>query len=211
MKSEFILFDFDGVIASTFRMCFDIVRQANPSETKQSFRQRFVANTSNREITSLAMAAGIDFFSEYSNRILDQSLVNGLTDVLEFIGENFTTIIVSSTTSVPIKKYLDHHDLSKYFSALFCNDIPTPKSEKFKIIIKHFQTEPSECVFITDTLGDIKEAHKVRIPSIGVTWGYHDEAIIRSGNPVTTIDYPTQLKGAIEEALDFSGEYDEVH
>lgn len=211
MKSEFILFDFDGVVASTFHMCFDIVHQANPSETEQSFKQRFVANTSNNEITSLATAAGIDFFNEYADRILDQSLVNGLTDVLDFVSENFTTILVSSTTSPPIKKYLDHYNLTKYFSALFCNDIPTAKSEKFNIIIKHYRIKPSECVFVTDTLGDIKEAHKVRIPSVGVTWGYHDEAMIRSGNPVATIDYPTQLKGAIEEALDFSGEYEERH
>ena len=211
MKSEFILFDFDGVIAQTFNMCFDIIHQANQSETKQIFKQRFTNNMSSQEITNLASSAGIDFFSEYSNKILDQPLTNGIVDGLEFISENFTTILVSSTTSPPIKKYINHHNLTKYFSALFCNDIPTTKSEKFQIIIKHFNTEPSECVFITDTLGDIKEAHKVKIPSIGVTWGYHDEVMIRSGNPVATIDYPTQLKGAIEEALDFSGEYDEVH
>ena len=211
MKSEFILFDFDGVITSTFHMCLDIIRQANPNETEESLKQRFVANTSNHEITSLVTAAGIDFFSEYSDKILDQPLVSGLTDVLEFISENFTTIIVSSTTSPPIKKYLEHHNLTKHFSALFCNDIPTDKSEKFKIIIQHYKIKNSECVFITDTLGDIKEAHKVKIPSVGVTWGYHDETMIRSGNPVATIDYPTQLKGAIEEALDFSEEYNERH
>jgi phosphoglycolate phosphatase len=211
MKSEFILFDFDGVVVSTFKMCLDIVRRANADETEQTLKQRFLSGDSTHDITSLADSAGIDFFAEYSKNILDQPVVNGLTDVLEFVSQNFTTILVSSTTSPPIKKYLDHNDLTKYFSALFCNDIPTPKSDKFKIIIDHFKIKPSECVFITDTVGDIREAHKVKIPSVGVTWGYHDEDMIREGNPVATIDYPTQLKGAIEEALDFSGEYNERH
>lgn len=211
MKSEFILFDFDGVIADTFGMTLDIIRQANPDETEQVFKQRFVGNSSNKEIIDLTTVAGVDFFNEYADRILDQPVVNGLTDVLDFVSENFTTILVSSTITAPIKKYLEHYNLTKYFSALFCNDIPTSKSEKFQIIIKHYKIKPSECVFITDTMGDIKEAHKVKIPSVGVTWGYHDEAMIRASNPVATIDYPTQLKGAIEEALDFSGEYEERH
>jgi phosphoglycolate phosphatase len=211
MKSEFILFDFDGVIADTFQMCFNIVRQANPSETEQTFKQRFITNSDNCEIPNLTTSAGIDFFKEYSSRILDQPPANNIADALKFISENFTTILVSSTTSPPIKKYIDHHNLANCFSAIFCNDIPTSKSEKFKIILQHYRTAPSECVFVTDTLGDIKEAHKVNIPSVGVTWGYHDQALLQSGNPVTIIDYPTQLKGAIEEALDFSGEYDEIH
>lgn len=211
MKSEFILFDFDGVIVSTFQMCLDIVKRANPGETKQTFKQRFATGDGTKEITSLAASAGIDFFNEYSDKILNQSTVSGLTDVLDFVSENFTTILVSSTTSPPIKKYLEQHNLAKYFSALFCNDIPTPKEDKFNIIISHYKIKPSECVFVTDTMGDIREAHKVKIPSVGVTWGYHDEDMIREGNPVATIDYPTQLKGAIEEALDFSGEYNERH
>jgi len=210
MESEFTLIDFDGVITNTFQLCLDIVTKALPDETEQTLKQRF-ATTDSYNIPRLVESANMDFFQEYTDRILDQPLTNGITDVLEFINANFTTILVSSTTSPPIKKYLQHHNLAGYFSAMFCNDVPTSKADKFKIILQHFKTKPSECVFITDTAGDIQQAHLVNIPSIGVTWGYHDETTLQSANPATTVDYPTQLKGAIEETLDFSGEYDEVH
>jgi len=209
MKSEFVLLDFDGVIADTFQLCLSIVQNAQPSETPLSFRDRFTLDTSRSETLNQTDQAGVDFFREYSHKILDQPVVPGISDVLEFIGENFTTILVTSTTSPPVKKFLAHHQLTNHFSALFCNDVPSLKSAKFKLILSHYKIEPSECVFVTDTVGDIKEAHSVNIPSVAVTWGYHDEDTLAKGNPVTIIDYPTQLKGAIEEALDFSLEYDE--
>ena len=47
--------------------------------------------------------------------------------------------------------------------------------------------------FITDTLGDIKEANKVGIESIGITWGYQDKAKLQKGNPKKIVDTPTEL------------------
>lgn len=209
MKSEFVLMDFDGVIADTFDLCFGIVSKANPAETEDGFRQRFVGGDGPQGVVKLTSSAGIDFFKEYSDHILEQPLANGMEDALEYIGENFTLILVTASISAPVKRYLKHHDLAKYFSAIFCDDVHTSKTEKIHIIHKHYKAEPSECVFVTDSLADIKEASAAEVPSIGVTWGYHDEEMLQRGNLVTIIDYPSQLKGAIEETLDFSGEYDE--
>src|SRR3989338_752323 len=209
MQSEFVLIDFDGVIVDSFRLCFDIVSRLNPQESEQSFRQRFARDSSRADMLQKLSHAGFDFFTEYSKGIIDRPLIAGMADALEFIGANFTTILVSSTTSPPIKQYLQKHHLARYFSAIFSNDFPNLKSDKFSLLLQHYQVQPTECVFITDTLGDIMEAQQVLIPCIGVTWGYHNESLLKQGNPQSIIDYPSQLKGAIEEALDFSLEYDE--
>jgi phosphoglycolate phosphatase len=209
MQSEFVLMDFDGVIVDSFNLCLSIVSQTNPSETDQTFRERFTRDSSRANLLESLSNAGSDFFTEYSKKIIDQPLFPGIADALEFIGGNFTTILVSSSISPPIKQYLQQHNLTRHFSALFCNDIPNLKADKFKLLLQHYQVKPTECVFVTDTLGDILEAKHVLIPSIGVTWGYHPAALLREGNPQAVIDYPSQLKGAIEEAMDFSVEYDE--
>jgi len=209
MQSEFVLIDFDGVIVDSFRLCYDLVSKINPTESPQSFRQRFALDQSRADMLQALSSAGFDFFTEYSKNIVDQPMISGIADELEFIGANFTTIIVSSTTSPPIKQYLQKNHLSRHFSAIFSNDFPNLKSDKLSLLLQHYQVQPTECVFITDTLGDIREAQRVHIPCIGVTWGYHDELLLQQGNPQAIIDYPSQLKGAIEEALDFSNEYDE--
>lgn len=209
MQSEFVLIDFDGVIVDSFQLCFNIVSQINPGESEQLFRQRFARDKSRAQLLQSFSNAGFDFFTAYAQGIVDQPIVPGIVDALEFIGANFTTILVSSTTSPPIKQYLQQHNLTRHFSAIFSNDIPNLKSDKFSLLLQHYQVQPTECVFITDTLGDIMEAKHVRIPCIGVTWGYHDEQLLQPGHPQAIIDYPSQLKGAIEEALDFSLEYDE--
>lgn len=209
MQSEFVLIDFDGVIVDSFQLCYSIVSKVITDETKQTFRQRFTSDSDRAVMLQKLSDAGLDFFTEYAKLIVDQPPVAGIDDALEFIGANFTTILVSSTTSPPIKTFLQVHRLAQHFSALFCNDFPNLKADKFALILQHYQIKPTECVFITDTLGDIIEAQHVHIPCIAVTWGYHDARLLQTGHPQAIIDYPNQLKGVIEEALDFSSEYDE--
>jgi len=42
--------------------------------------------------------------------------------------------------------------------------------------VVHFQLQANECIFITDTVGDVKDAKKLNIPTILVSWGYQDES-----------------------------------
>ncbi len=207
MKSEYVLMDFDGVIADTFDMCLAIACKVWPEITAAQYRARFYGdiNTTVQEI----MAGGVNFFEEYDAQILKQPLVAGMEEALKYIGANFSMILVSSTVSEPIKKFLRYHKMLTYFAAIFGNDVPSSKKEKMRLILQHYKIKPSESVLVTDTLGDLRDAKALSVPAIAVTWGYHDEQILHRGEPLVFVDYPTQLKGAIEEALEFSNEYDE--
>lgn len=207
MKSEYVLMDFDGVIANTFQMCYEISCQVWPGLTREQYVEKFKGDV-NETLTEIK-SAGLNFFALYSARILDQKLVTGMDDMLKFLGQNFTMILVSSTESEPIKEFLRHHHLLEHFSAIFGNDVPSSKRQKIQLILGHYKIKPSECVLVTDTLGDLLDAKGLGVPSIAVTWGYHNEKTLRGGEPVSFVDYPTQLKGAIEEALEFSNEYEE--
>jgi phosphoglycolate phosphatase len=57
------------------------------------------------------------------------------------------------------------------------------KEVKFGIIFEETGLLKDECVFVTDTLGDILEANKVGVRTIAVTFGYHDEKRLAKGNP----------------------------
>ncbi len=48
------------------------------------------------------------------------------------------------------------------------------KVEKFRMMEEKYGVRKNDMLFITDTLGDIREADKAGVPTIAVTWGAHD-------------------------------------
>lgn len=52
---------------------------------------------------------------------------------------------------------------------------------------KDFDFKKDECIFITDTLGDILEANEVGIGTIAVDFGYHERKRLEKGNPLKII------------------------
>lgn len=55
----------------------------------------------------------------------------------------------------------------------------------------------NDCVIITDTLGDMKEAAEVNMPSIGVTWGFQKPEVLRQGTPIALVDQPTKIASEV--------------
>ena len=74
MNQKLVIWDFDGVIADTFRMCFGIIRMSNPELTEVKYRKRFEGNI-NRVGKDKQEKSNIDFWAEYEKNILNQKLV----------------------------------------------------------------------------------------------------------------------------------------
>jgi phosphoglycolate phosphatase len=100
-----------------------------------------------------------------------------------------------------INEILDREDLSSYFTEILGSDVHTSKSEKIKKLIEKYNITSKDAIYITDTLGDIKEAEGCGVKSIAVTWGFHDRKTLEKGNPVAIIDEPMDLLEAIENVL----------
>ncbi len=73
------------------------------------------------------------------------------------------------------------------------------KVEKFKILMAEHGVTPENTIFITDTLGDIKEAHKVNIRTIAETFGFHTRERLALGTPFTIVDSWKEIEEALDE------------
>ena len=51
------------------------------------------------------------------------------------------------------------------------------------MVFENFNLKPEECVFVTDTLGDILESKKVSMKAIALENGYHERERLEKGNP----------------------------
>ena len=89
--------------------------------------------------------------------------------------QGYKLIIVSSADENSIKDFLKKYDLEKYFTEILGKNFNPSKVEKIKIIGEKYKIKPQETLLVTDSVGDIKEAHEAKTKSIGVTWGLHEK------------------------------------
>ena len=61
---------------------------------------------------------------------------------------------------------------------------------------KH-HTNAAQCVFVTDTLGDMREAQEHSVGTIGCSWGVHPRATLEKGMPFRIVDSPLELLDAV--------------
>lgn len=193
---KIILFDFDGVIADTYSFCYRII-SSNEALTHDEYKARFEGNI-NDAIRKIGQdTKRIDFWGEYEPELMKCQPNTELTNMIQQLSKDHVLIIISSTISLPIKKFLDIYELSSCFKEILGNDVEKSKIKKIQDVLERYYIKPEEAVFITDTLGDIKEAKKCGVESIAVTWGYHPRKTLQKGNPRIIINHPSELIKAI--------------
>ena len=196
----FALFDFDGVIANSFALACEIALTEFPELTETSYRKLFEGNIYDA-IAPLKRAPGVpEFFDAFVPRMKNEvHCFAGIPQVLEQLASEHTLIVVSSTISLPINTFLEDNDLARFFSDVMGADVHTSKVEKMRMVFGKYETDASHCVFITDTLGDMREAKEHELGVIACSWGTHDRATLERGIPSRIIDQPSELPDAVDD------------
>ncbi len=194
---KIIFFDFDGVIADTFSACFDIIN-ARETLSADEYRARFEGNINLAIRKTPADQPPFDFFAEYNPKLMTCQPNPDIVAAIKTLAGESTLIIVSSTISSSISKYLEFFQIKDYFKEILGNDIDKSKVKKINDILARYEVAPGNTVFITDTLGDIREATECQVKSIGITWGFHPRETLQKGNPASIIDSPTELVVAVQ-------------
>ncbi len=116
-----------------------------------------------------------------------------IKDVVLNLSQKFLLFIVSSTNTNPIRAFLKQNNLENCFREIYGNDVHASKVEKIGILLKQYTLDPKDCLFITDTVGDIREARKCNVDSVAVTWGYHSREMLEREKPVAVVDRSEEL------------------
>ncbi len=204
MKKKFILFDFDGVIADSFLPAFEIQKMICPHLTEDIYRKRFEGNINDWEepinVHTEECRHDIDFFTEYIPRMKKEvQIVRGMKEVILELEKNYRLIVISSTITSPIQEFLEGHDLANHFAQIMGNDVHTSKIKKIKMVFEKYGVKSKDCVFITDTLGDMHEAEKTGVGTVGITWGFHTPETLLRGKPFRLVEKPSDLLTAVAD------------
>lgn len=202
-KRKIVLFDFDGVIVDTFDLSYAIAKKMMPQiyPTPNDYRKSFEGNIYDH--VKIVTTDDFDnhhdeWFSQYSPQVVKQPVIEGMRKALEDLSKKYLMVIVSSSLDTPIKEYCRNHKIYDLFDEIFGAEIHLSKVEKIKMVFKKYSAKPADCLFITDTLGDIKEAGKTKVKSLAVMWGFHDIITLKKGKPVDFVEKPKDLKKKID-------------
>jgi phosphoglycolate phosphatase len=199
-SNSLLIFDFDGVIADSFDAVFKITQLQSPETTREQYAAKFKGNI-NKTNPVGKDGHQFDFFSHWEPLVKKQGVFTGMPEAINQLAKSLPLAIVSSTTTKPIKEFLQTHKLYDFFTHILGNDVAHSKVIKINMLLKKTNTKPTAAIMITDTLGDLKEARQTGIHTIAVTWGFHDKTTLAKGNPTAIIDHPHQLPPQINKIL----------
>lgn len=195
MEKKLLIFDFDGVLEDTFDWNFEVARKRYGGIDKEDYRSWFCGNIYEHPVVLDAGPMNVeDYFKTYRKGFVGKRLGSEFKEVLAELSRRYILVIVSSICEEIIVPYLKRSGVSDLFGDVWGYQTDKSKVKKFGMFLEKYDVEAEDCFFITDTLGDILEANKVGIPCVGVSWGYHDKAILSKGNPVFIADDLSSLK-----------------
>ena len=122
-----------------------------------------------------------------------------MDDAIKKLHGAYTLAVISSTSVSGITQFLDAHNLSGYFSDILGRDSHHSKVEKMRMIFEKYNVTAAQCVYITDTLGDMREAQAHEMGTIASTWGVHPRETLEKGIPFRILNTPQELPDAVDD------------
>jgi len=202
MKKKIIIFDFDGVIVSSMQLCYRLNQKDIPDLEYSEWQSWFEGNFYKSIRPELSGEDyQLPFFEKYNRGVVEILPVEGIKKVIEDLAQKFTLTIISSGTRKAIEQYLKKYDLSSFFEEILAREIHHGKVEKIHMILDRYKVEPTDTLMVTDTVGDIKEAHIAGIKSLGVIWGVHDQEKLTEVSPHFIATNPDEIIAGVKQIL----------
>ncbi|NUM25862.1 MAG: HAD family hydrolase [Candidatus Buchananbacteria bacterium] len=198
-----ILFDFDGVIVDSFEAAYSIVEELELGFDRDYYRKMFLGNIydsvddhhkdSNNKVTDQD-----EWFNLYTKKLLTLPVIPGMVEALTALGQRYALVVVSSSITSPIHSYLELHNIHHLFDKVYGADVHRSKVEKMNMVLTEYGVTGPDCLFVTDTVGDLREAAKANIAAVAVTWGFHPKEYFADQVYQTMVEHPDDLVLAID-------------
>lgn len=199
-EKELFILDFDGVIVDSFDVCFSIEQRMNPHASRESFLRRFEGNIfSSLEEKKVDEQYVVDYFKIYEKEIMNLVIPEKRKEMLDRMSQNYDFVIVTSCAESVVEPFLDKEDSRGFFKDIYGYETEKSKVKKFERIFNTFEQPIDKSIFVTDSLGDLREASQVDLETVAVTSGFHDEKTLLRGKPSYVVSMLEDIQVAFLE------------
>ncbi|MFH1769614.1 MAG: HAD-IA family hydrolase [Parcubacteria group bacterium] len=198
MTIKYIVFDFDGTMADTFKDVLDIV---NGLKTDKEVDVD-MNDIKNYGISGLMKRARIPLWKlpKLVKDVLfklrkktDIKLFPNMPQILQELSRNYKLGIVSSNSSENISNVLRRYGIADDFDFIYSSSSIFGKHLILKNMCKKYKIKPVEILYVGDENRDIIGARKANIKTIAITWGYNSEKLLQKENPEYLARTPEEI------------------
>jgi phosphoglycolate phosphatase-like HAD superfamily hydrolase len=174
------------VIHDTFELAYKISLETLEGEmTRDEYRDLFNGNI--YESSKIMKKGAGDFFEKQNKAFEHLRIEKNIKQFLKELYDKYSLFIISSNQEKALNTYFQNNNFINIFKEVLGMETDRSKIEKFKTVLEKQKLKPDECIFVTDTLGDILEANKVGIKTIAVDFGFHCRERLEKGKPFKII------------------------
>ena len=203
MKYNYVFFDFDGTLADTEKMNYEIMQNLS-----SKYKLKEVSYEELREMKHLSAME----FMKYMNikkrsvpfilRKGRKLLYNNIQDV-KLCKDNFNEVlnklsdlnvkigIITTNSKKNVIKFLETHNI-EVFNFIISASLFGKKS-KIRKLIKKEGISPSSILYVGDEIRDIVSARASNISIASVTWGYNTAEALSDCKPDYLVNDPAEL------------------
>jgi len=193
-----IIFDFDGVIGDTYDISLKVAKQLNNNITEQEFKDLFIGDIFEKYKQKF-QPKDIPVFFEKQRELFTPQNLFPVKQLLQNLQKRYQLFVVSGSADENIINFLSLGNYGHYFQKILGSTTHRSKTEKFSMIYEKFHLSNKECLFVTDTVGDITDAKEANVKCIAVTWGYHSEDLLRKQRPTAIAHTIGELQNIIND------------
>lgn len=203
-KYKCIIFDFDGTIADTEDINFDIFLQIAKKHNIRTIEKKELFEFKKKSAIEVMKELNIKTYKlplmiRQGKKILKEKIKNiepckyNMAKVLEELKDmNIMLGIITTNSKKNVEKFIDRHNVD-YFDFILSSSM-FGKESKFKKIMKKNSFDSNQILYVGDEIRDIKAARNVDIEIASVSWGYNEEKSLMKY-------YPKYLIHEFEELL----------
>ncbi len=187
MKYTMVIFDMDGVLFDTIPFAQEFYLQGHPGMTAEMYKSLHAGNFHEeskkyshlrKEETEEETRQRHEWYAEKKSM---SAIFPGILELLNKLKKsNFMLVLNTNAYERNCIPLLEKSGIKEYFDLIAAADFSKSKVEKCEFIKEKYQLQKNQMIFITDSLGDVKESSLAKVPTIAVTWGVHDRTYFDS-------------------------------
>lgn len=209
MPKKVIIFDMDGVLFDTIPNGRKFFLERHPGVSNEMYNEIHAGNfhTESAKYNHLKIHETEEeaerFKKLFSEAKLAAPLFDGVKDLLEDLHKKGNLLVLNTNAynrnCLPLLKKAQ---IDFLFDFIADAEVSKDKVEKFKLIEQKYCLAKTEFLFVTDALGDVKDADVAGVPTIAVTWGVHDKTFFhrkKYNHLVAIVDTVDSLSNFIKQ------------
>lgn len=203
MKRPYLLFDFDGTIANSIDILYNIMNQMAPTYGWEEISPDDFEVIRNMSAATIIRMAGLPFYkipflirkvlNEYKKHLADLHPYPGIREMLmQLKDDGLNMALLSSNSRANVMNFLDRHELH-YFDWVEGTSGVLQKHNRIKRQIRKHRLDQASVIYIGDESRDIVASKRCGIRVISVTWGFHTERILKRYQPDHIVASPAEI------------------